>query len=72
MSEKIKQTQGKPWTVSGRFGSFEEAHALRTKLKSGDMDAKIHSQVGGFAVKTRAVEKPAAEPKAPKAKKAQK
>tara|TARA_Y100001973_G_C5181500_1_gene325202 strand:- start:550 stop:777 length:228 start_codon:yes stop_codon:yes gene_type:complete len=45
---------GRPWKVSGRFQTFEEADKLRKKLLAEEnLQVKVKRQLKGYVVKTR-------------------
>ena len=55
---------GRPWKISGRFNSFEEADKKRTQLYSEkNLQIKVKKLAEFFVVKTRStiVEKPQKE-----------
>ena len=53
---------GRPWTIAGRFDTFEGADKKRKQLSSEkNLQVKVKRQLKGFVVKTRSTS--AEEPK---------
>ena len=53
---------GRPWTIAGRFDTFESADKKRKQLSSNkNLQVKVKKQLKGFVVKTRSTS--AEEPK---------
>jgi len=45
---------GRPWTIAGRFDTFESADKKRKQLSSNkNLQVKVKRQLKGFVVKTR-------------------
>ncbi len=45
---------GRPWTIAGRFDTFESADKKRKQLSSNkNLQVKVKKQLKGFVVKTR-------------------
>ena len=57
MSDEKSKNFGKPWSIDGRFGTFEDAEARRNALKPNkNVECKIHKHATVFVVKTRLLE----------------
>ncbi len=45
---------GRPWNISGRFNTFEEADKKRKELQTKeDLQVKVRKRQDGYVVKTR-------------------